>query len=332
MFNKENQLLVSIIVPVYKVEKYIYQCIDSLLAQTYRNIEIILVDDGSPDRSGAICDEYAAVDSRVKVIHQTNGGVSVARQTGMDNATGDYFIHADPDDWVESTMIEELMAKAIEEDADMVICDYISENDYGQEYNCLDLPQRPAADDLLRRLLLQQLHGSCCNKLVRRACSNGVSFTPSHLCIYEDELFNIRILRNDIKVVYLPKAFYHYRMNNNDSLCHAYSTKSLNSAIDVENEKGKIIAEDERLHGIDTYESVKRVLLMAFMSKRFDILEQYHSERHKEIIKNGTPYKLLRPVSSNLALALKGFPRLAYYLYSFEMWLIVQLKKMRKRR
>ena len=114
-----NQGLVSIIVPVYKAEKYIHQCIDSLLAQTYRNIEVILVDDGSPDHCGKICDEYAAKDSRVKVIHQQNGGVSVARQTGIDHATGEYSIHADPDDWVELNMIEELVAKAVSDNADM---------------------------------------------------------------------------------------------------------------------------------------------------------------------------------------------------------------------
>lgn len=114
-----NNSLVSIIVPVYKAEKYIHQCIDSLLAQTYRNIEVILVDDGSPDHCGKICDEYAAKDSRVKVIHQQNGGVSVARQTGIDHATGEYSIHADPDDWVELNMIEELVAKAVSDNADM---------------------------------------------------------------------------------------------------------------------------------------------------------------------------------------------------------------------
>ena len=84
-----NQGLVSIIVPIYKAEKYIHQCIDSLLAQTYSNIEVILVDDGSPDNCGKICDEYAAKDYRGKVIHQQNGGVSVARQTGIDHATGE---------------------------------------------------------------------------------------------------------------------------------------------------------------------------------------------------------------------------------------------------
>ena len=103
-----KESVVSIIVPVYKVEKYVRQCVDSLLAQTYRNIEVILVDDGSPDNCGAICDEYAAKDCRVKVIHQQNGGVSVARQTGIDHATGEYSIHADPDDWVELTRLRNL--------------------------------------------------------------------------------------------------------------------------------------------------------------------------------------------------------------------------------
>ena len=85
---QSNKSLVSIIVPVYKAEKHIRQCVNSLLAQTYTNIEVILVDDGSPDNCGAICDEYAAKDTRVKVIHQQNGGVSAARQTGIMHATG----------------------------------------------------------------------------------------------------------------------------------------------------------------------------------------------------------------------------------------------------
>ena len=107
-----NTPLVSIIVPIYNAEKYIHECIDSLLAQTYTNIEVILVDDGSIDNCGKICDDYASKDKRVKVIHQKNGGVSVARQTGILHATGEYSIHADPDDWVEPNMIGELVAKA----------------------------------------------------------------------------------------------------------------------------------------------------------------------------------------------------------------------------
>ena len=115
---------ISVIVPVYKAEHYLARCVDTLLAQTFDDFEVILVDDGSPDNSGAICDEYALKDKRVRVIHQPNAGVSMARQKGLDNARGEYVIHADPDDWVEPDMLKELYAKAKEEDADMVICDF----------------------------------------------------------------------------------------------------------------------------------------------------------------------------------------------------------------
>lgn len=118
---------ISIIVPVYKSEKFICRCMDSLLSQSFTDFEILLIDDGSPDGSGKICDSYAMKDSRVRVFHKENGGVSSARQLGIDNARGEYTIHADPDDWVEPTMLAELYGKAKTEDADMVICDYYSD-------------------------------------------------------------------------------------------------------------------------------------------------------------------------------------------------------------
>ena len=103
-----NQGLVSFIVPIYKAERYIHKCIDSLLAQTYTDIEVILVDDGSPDNCGVICDDYAARDKRVKVIHQQNGGVSAARNTGLWHAVGDYVAFIDADDQVTNDYIEKL--------------------------------------------------------------------------------------------------------------------------------------------------------------------------------------------------------------------------------
>ena len=97
--------VISIIVAVYKAESCLRRCVDSLLAQTFQDYEILLVDDGSPDRSGEICDEYARKDNRVRVFHKENGGVASARQCGMNNARGEYVIHADPDDWVEPNML-----------------------------------------------------------------------------------------------------------------------------------------------------------------------------------------------------------------------------------
>ena len=205
---------VSVIVPVYNAEKYLRKCVDSLLAQTFRYFEVILVDDGSPDRSGAICDEYAEKYPRVRVFHKENGGVSSARQCGLDHARGEYTIHADPDDWVEPNMLEELYAKAKAEDADMVICDYYVE--FGKKTELKR--QQPSALDseTVLREMFQRLHGSLCNKLVKRACYKDfqISFPPE-IHYSEDLYVVVSLLLHPIKVAYIPRAFYHYNQTAN---------------------------------------------------------------------------------------------------------------------
>lgn len=114
--------LVSIIVPVYKVEKYLESCLQSIITQSYKNLEIILVDDGSPDNCGMICEEWSKKNHRIKVVHQKNGGLSVARNTGLKIAQGDYICYVDSDDWISNTMIEVLLRKAVDYDLDMVKC------------------------------------------------------------------------------------------------------------------------------------------------------------------------------------------------------------------
>jgi len=209
------QPAISVIVPVYKAEKYLHRCVDSILAQTFTDFEVLLIDDGSPDGSGAICDEYAAKDSRVRVFHKENGGVSAARQMGIDNARGEYTIHADPDDYVEPTMLEEQYRKAKEEDADMVICDYYVNMGGRQRY----VKQQPSALDgaTVQRELFQQLHGSCCNKLVRRVCYSAHCVRyPEGINYCEDLIFNVRLMKFRPKITYLPRAFYHYVQGENE--------------------------------------------------------------------------------------------------------------------
>ena len=115
---------VSVIVPIYKIERYLRQCIDSILAQTFTDFEMLLIDDGSPDECPAICDEYAKKDSRIRVFHKPNGGLTSARNYGLDNAKGDWIMHIDGDDWIEPTYIEELYDTAIKNDADIAICGF----------------------------------------------------------------------------------------------------------------------------------------------------------------------------------------------------------------
>ena len=121
----KEDIKVSIVVPVYNVEKYLNQCVDSVLAQTYKNIEVILVDDGATDASPAICDEYAEKDNRVKVVHKKNGGLSSARNSGIKVATGDYLMFIDSDDyWNADFVLRELIDKTLASDADITCFGY----------------------------------------------------------------------------------------------------------------------------------------------------------------------------------------------------------------
>ena len=255
---------ISVIVPVYKAEHYLARCVDTLLAQTFDDFEVILVDDGSPDNSGAICDEYALKDKRVRVIHQPNAGVSMARQKGLDNARGEYVIHADPDDWVEPDMLKELYAKAKEEDADMVICDFYGH--YGGKV--VYERQQPSSLDHNTVLcdMFKHLFGSCCNKLVRRVCflkfdihfSEGVSFC-------EDLLINSTLLRHNIKVAYLPNAFYHY-----DCCINSNSLVRKKTYATFEKDKRLILLFEKALSGSVVVEKAKSHMSYLLLLRAFE--------------------------------------------------------------
>jgi glycosyltransferase involved in cell wall biosynthesis len=207
---------ISVIIPVYKAEKYIHKCIDSLLKQTFTDYEIILINDGSPDSSGKICDEYAKLDKRIRAFHKENGGVSSARQCGIDNARGEYTIHVDPDDWVESQMLDELYIKAKKDNVDMLICDFYEHDLNGERY-IVQKPTRLICDSVLCDMFLF-LHGSTWNKLIKRDCiiENNVKFDLD-LSFCEDLYFNANLLLCNIKVSYLNKAFYHYERTENQN-------------------------------------------------------------------------------------------------------------------
>ena len=300
--------LVSIIIPVYNVELYLSKCIDRILAQSFTDWECILVDDGSKDKSGSICDNYALKDNRIKVIHQNNSGVSVARQVGIDNVCGEYSIHIDPDDWVESNMIEELYKKAKSDDADMVICDYFKHEDGVQQY----INQSPnllepikIIEQMLTTNMYPQLYGSCCNKLVRCSCFNSsdnlIRFEPDDLSLGEDVVFNCRLLMSTVhRVSYLNKAFYHYEVRSN-SLCSTLE-KNIGYLIKIQEE----IVKDKKI--LDTLSLKPQHLQILFDKKEFKEMKDLYPYTQQKIIQK-YPH-------SFLSLALKGFPRFAYFVRS----------------
>ncbi len=214
-----RQPKVSVIVPVYKAQAYLCRCVDSLLQQTLTDFELLLIDDGSPDSSGEICDDYERRDARVRVFHKTNGGVGSARQLGLEQARGQYVIHADPDDWVEPTILEELYAVAQVGLCDIVMCDYWMEYSNRQQLCELNIDNEDARV-LMQRLVSGSLHGSLCNKLVRRdfLLAHDIGFAAG-LNICEDLIFCLKMLRCGATCRYLNQPFYHYdRFSNPNSL------------------------------------------------------------------------------------------------------------------
>ena len=186
--------MVSIIVPVYKVEQYLRQCIDSLLAQTYRETEIILVDDGSPDHCGEICDFYAAQDRRIRIIHQENAGVSAARNAGLSIARGEYIGFVDPDDWIAPEMYEKLLTCMDKYSADMAVCGYTYCSEAGEPDEKRPYALKPeeclSRKETMRRMadIPPSLRHVVWNKLFRRNLIGEIRF-PEDYHASEDVIF-----------------------------------------------------------------------------------------------------------------------------------------------
>lgn len=207
--------MISVIVPVYNVAEYLGECIDSILAQTYRDLELILVDDGSTDGSGGICDEYAAKDKRVRVIHRPNGGVSCARNTGLDSCTGELIGFVDADDWLDLRMYEKLARCLNENKADAAMCGFV-DYPHGKPvkkglYSVLPCDYAGAVYQMMRH---NGYFTSPWAKLFRRDLlflSGGpIRYDPA-LAYSEDEVWLLEVLRNCRRTAFLPEPLYYWR-------------------------------------------------------------------------------------------------------------------------
>lgn len=204
--------LISIIVPVYNMEQYLPKCVDSLLAQTYENIEIILVDDGSTDTSGKICDEYQAKSEKIVVLHTANRGLSAARNAGLDVAEGTYIGFVDSDDWVEPEMFERLYRLITENAADLSVCAMKEDFDRGtiqmnqtEGFRCLTREQ--LFEDII---VNETVYGYACNKLFKRDVIGASRFDET-LTSQEDMDFSMRYAQKCASAVCTDAEYYHYR-------------------------------------------------------------------------------------------------------------------------
>lgn len=209
----------SVIVPVYNVEAYLPECIDSILAQTLRDLELILIDDGSPDGCGRICDARAAEDSRVRVIHQANRGVSAARNAGLAAAQGDYIGFVDPDDWIAPECFEALAEAAEAQQAQIAVCGFTFCDEAGKAQYDQAVPEgRYDRESLLLSIygMPNRLHGSMCNKLFARSVLDGLRFDES-VAIGEDWLLLYECYCRTNKAVALADCFYRVRMREHSA-------------------------------------------------------------------------------------------------------------------
>lgn len=211
---------ISVIVAIYNVENYLSKCIESILNQTYQNLEIILIDDGSSDRSGDICDDYLRRDSRIRVIHRENRGIAYTRNEGLDVAKGDYITFVDSDDYIHPQMYELLMEKLHEQNADIAACDYceISENDIPTvrdlQVENIIIDTIETRQEKKKYIYLDKYVDALLvwNKIIKRELWDGIRCPKDK--IYEDETITFRTLHNAKKIVYLNEKLYYYIRRN----------------------------------------------------------------------------------------------------------------------
>jgi glycosyltransferase involved in cell wall biosynthesis len=257
---------ISIVIPIYNQEKYLRKCLDSIEAQTFRDFEAILVDDGSTDASARICKEYAQRDNRFVYFYKDNGGVSSARQYGHDHVSGEYTIHCDPDDWVEPDWLEALYTEAIRTNADMTICDYYCDRSDSSTIS-------PQLNDNLsvnsvRRQLFRWSLWSCWNKLIRTDCfrQSNVRF-PENINYGEDRIYGTKILTYCRNIAYVKLPLYHY-IQNSDSLTHTISKQSVEELIRTYERLYELVNDKEILNLLDD-ESASSILWRAWLCPEY---------------------------------------------------------------
>lgn len=217
--------LLSVVVPIYKVEPYLDQCVESIVNQTYSNLEIILVDDGSPDNCPKMCDDWAERDSRIRVIHKENGGLSDARNAGVAVATGEFLAFVDSDDYLEPEMYEVMLSALCRTGADMISCGiYFVKNGKKTPAFCLKQETVFPAEEALREVLLRGcIHASATDKVFRRKYFHGREFPPGE--IYEDMAIVPRMIGEAGAVGQVGVPLYNYRLDNSSITRSGYSPR-----------------------------------------------------------------------------------------------------------
>lgn len=219
--------IISVIVPVYNVEKYVKKCIESIINQAYSNLEIIIIDDGSTDESGKICDEIKTYDSRIKVFHKKNGGLSSARNYGIKQAKGDYYVFVDSDDWIKSTMIDKLYSALIKNNAEMACCGrIIIDKDGTKKELCVDKNIAFTCKEIIEKTVFDEKIGvAAWGKIYHKSLFKDILFPEGE--IHEDVAIIYKLFAK-CNIIYAINSSEYYYRNNPDGISKQKYTRKYN--------------------------------------------------------------------------------------------------------
>lgn len=341
--------LISIIVPIYNSEKYIKRCIDSIINQSYRNIEIILIDDGSTDNSRNICEKYSNIDSRIKVISKKNGGVSSARNEGITNAKGEYIMFVDADDWIEKEAIETLYNALKEHNVDIVRGNFFCNNDKGNfkiekqnKYKNIKIQENDKSlkVDIINDLLLGKIKAYVWLLLIKKdLLINKKILFNTNISFMEDLIFYIRLFSDDnVSFYILDQDIYCYYSNNNSA------TKSQNKILEnIENvlNVNKIIREilyNTKMFNKETDSKMCTANFNIIMNYYFSLykvsknknlkkyIEQIIKNREFEFIMNNVNYKLM-PIHYKIQYIITKLKKVDILIFYYKIRKIFSLTK-----
>lgn len=314
---------ISVIVPIYNVEAYLKRCVDSIIEQTFTDFELILVDDGSPDRCGEICDQYAETDRRVKVIHKENGGLSDARNAGIDIAKGIYLSFIDSDDWVEDTFLEVLYTEAEKNSADISVVNYHEEyENVRREAKQVDnriLTGIEALNYLYRPNHLAIYSCIVCNKLFKKELFDNIRFPVGKL--NEDSFTIHKLLYKADRICFTGNDLYCYYQRNNSIMHETFSEKRLDE-YGVFAERARFFNENKLIDLCRENDRVRKVRIKSLTVQilNSDLIKQTKRKwmkifrddvRNNYGRKHGTPYSL-----SDRLFCIS--PKLFYYIHQWK--------------
>lgn len=276
---------ISVIVPIYKIERYLRQCIDSILAQTFTDFELLLIDDGSPDGCPAICDEYAEKDARIRVFHKQNGGVTSARNKGLDNAKGNWIIYIDGDDWIEPTYVEELYNAAINNEADIAICAFRFVYEDGS--SVIEHPTRWDDDKSVSlNRYISSVWTTAWGSIHKSSLyhNNGVR-SPQNITYCEDFHLMARLCYFADKVITIDSPLYNYRQQLS-SIMHSLNDKTwrdeltaYKEIIDFFRNQGEL----EKYIKAMSWRTLKATQEMTLDTSRFEDFKNYNPDKKNYI-------------------------------------------------